>query len=208
MWSATCSWRSSRRLQRAGVARAPSNLRCGPGTVTSDGITDVVQRVPVTCEEIPSRERGELPVVEGVRRHLLSHDGRWQLSLSQNLEESDRTERTFLLCLSTCRSCERTFGERNTSRGDHLHDMHSNGAHNRFLAVGAMYGAPCAKAKENKSFTSYETCAIMFITSERSVRNCLRFNIVAWQKHFRSLISRSCPCDMLLFPCDLSLLAA
>ena len=132
------------------MARAPSNLRCGPGTVTSDGITDVVQRVPVTCEEIPSRERGELPVVEGVRRHLLSHDGRWQLSLSQNLEESDRTETTFLLCLSTCRSCERTFGERNTSRGDHLHDMHSNGAHNRFLAVGAMYGAPCAKAKKTK----------------------------------------------------------
>lgn len=48
-----------------------------------------------------------------------------------------------------------------------------------------------AQKRNNKTCTSYETCAIMFITSERSGRNCVLFNIVAWQKHFRSLISRS-----------------
>ena len=65
-WSATCSWRSSRRLQRTGVARAPSNHRCGPGIVKSDAITDVVQRVPVTCEENPfATEKDSWPLSRG-----------------------------------------------------------------------------------------------------------------------------------------------
>ena len=192
MWSATCSWRSSQRLHRAGVARAPSNLRCGPGTVTSDGITDVVQRVPVTCEESAGRDRkGQLAVVEGVRRHLLSHDGRWQLSLSQKIRRKGTHGDNFFFCVHPC----------SARTSEHLENGIGRGVTNCMTCteavsiVGFSLLGRCselrAQKEKNKSFTSYETCASMFITSERSGRNCLRFNIVAWQKHFRSVISRS-----------------
>ena len=104
-------------------------------------------------------------------------------------EASDRMETTFF-CVHPC----------SATTSEHLENGIGRGVTNCMTCteavniVGFSLLGRCAELRaqerKNKSVRSYETCAIMFITSERSVRNCLRFNIVAWQKHFRSLISR------------------
>ena len=179
-WSATCSWRSSRRLQRAGVARIPSNLRCGPGTMTSDGITDVVQRVPVTSEENPfATEKDSWPLsraFEGIGFHMTG-DGNFPCR--RRSEESDRMETTFF-CVHPCSARNSENLENGIGRGV-TNCMTCTEAVNR---VGFSLLGRCselrAQKRKNKSFTSYETCASMFITSERSGWHCLLFDIVAW----------------------------
>ena len=47
-----------------------------------------------------------------------------------------------------------------------------------------------AQERRHKSARSCETCAIMFIKGERSVRKAFGLTLSPWLKHFRSLISR------------------
>ena len=67
--------------------------------------------------------------------------------------------------------------------------MHRSKEQGRFLAVGAMFGAPCATAGKQQFHVIRDMCNHVH-HEQKSGRHCVRFNIVAWQKHIRSLISR------------------
>ena len=148
-----------------------------------------VSRSPV--KKIPSRQKKDSwPLsreFEGIGFHMTG-DGNFPCRRTS--EQSDRMETSFF-CVHPC----------SARSSEHLENGIGRGVTNCMTCteavniVGFSLLGRCselrAQKRKNKSFMSYETCAIMFITSERSGRNCLRFNIVVWQKHFRSLISRS-----------------
>ena len=148
-----------------------------------------VSRSPVR-ENPCATEKDSWPLsreFEGIGFHMTG-DGNFPCR--RRSQQSDRMETTFF-CVHPCSARNSENLENGIGRGVTI-CMTCTEA---FLIVGFSLLGRCSELREqkrkNKSFTSYETCAITFISSERSGMHCIRFNIVVWQKHFRSLLSRS-----------------
>ena len=165
-----------------------------------------VSRSPVR-ENPCATEKDSWPLsreFEGIGFHMTG-DGNFPCR--RRSEQSDRMETTFF-CVHPCSARNSEHLENGIGRGVTI-CMTCTEA---FLIVGFSLLGRCSELREqkrkNKSFTSYETCAITFISSERSGMHCLHLTLSCGRSISVHCSADPCPCDMLLFPCDTSPIAA